>query len=157
MERMIRMKSNTRTLNYVALGLIIVSLALLFVPYWHYGEGETASVNAYVWFPGDCKALESYLSKAVTGSFSINSVVWAPALMMLLGVVAAVVCLIKPDGLFSLIASIPFAALGIFGFAGVEALRLGSLWWLQLIVCVALLATDVGLILSKTGSGASVQ
>ena len=49
-----------------------------------------------------------------------------------------------------------FQVLGSTG-SGVEALRLGSLWWLQLIVCVALLATDVGLILSKTGSGASVQ
>ena len=146
-----------RFYNYLALGLVALSLALMFTPYWCYDKGKTASIYQYVWFPGDCKALESYLSKAVTGSFSINSVVWAPALMMLLGVVAAVVCLIKPDGLFSLIASIPFAALGIFGFAGVEALRLGSLWWLQLIVCFALLATDVGLILSKTGSGASVQ
>ena len=49
-----------------------------------------------------------------------------------------------------------FQVVGSTG-SGVEALRLGSLWWLQLIVCVALLATDVGLILSKTGSDASVQ
>ena len=146
-----------RFYNYLALGLVALSLALMFTPYWCYDKGKTASIYQYVWFPGDYKPLETYLSQTAVSGFNINDVVRAPALMMLLGVGAAVVCLIKPDGLFSLIASIPFAALGIFGFAGVEALRLGSLWWLQLIVCVALLATDVGLILSKTGSGASVQ
>lgn len=138
-----------RFYNYLALGLVALSLALMFTPYWCYDKGKTASIYQYVWFPGDYKPLETYLSQTAVSGFNINDVVRAPALMLLFGVAAMVVCLIKADDLFSLIPVIPYALLGIVGFSSVEVMRLGGLWCLQQLLCFTLLAVCMALILRK--------
>ena len=80
----------------------------------------------------------------------INQVVRTQAFMFPLGYVGLVLCLIKADKAWSMIATIPFGVLGIIGYLSCEALQLGSAWWVLLALCIAIVVVDVvGLIASK--------
>ena len=54
-----------------ALAMLLV-LVLLFTPFWRF-DGQSASINAYVWNPGDQKALETYQSRFTGEVFARNT------------------------------------------------------------------------------------
>jgi len=54
--------NRTSACNLICALLMIILLVLHFAPFWTYGEnGETASIQGYVWFPTDHGALEKYI------------------------------------------------------------------------------------------------
>lgn len=115
--------------NYLSALVMAVIVVMLFTPFWHFGEGEAAqavSINSYVWFPSDNTQVESYFQEALGEKPDINSVIVAPILLLVFGVLGALVCIMKADQ--------PFAA--IFpAFAPCGARRNGWLclgngsWW----------------------------
>lgn len=50
---------------------------------------------------------------------------------------------------WQMIATIPFGLLGVIGFLSSDALRLGSTWWLMLILCIGIAAVDIWELASK--------
>ena len=135
--------------NFVVAALVLVVSAMMFLPFWHYNDASS-SINGYVWMPSDQTGLEVYLSDALGYKVDINQVVRTQAFMFTLGYVGLVLCLIKADKAWSMIATIPFGVLGIIGYLSCEALQLGSAWWVLLALCIAIVVVDVvGLIASK--------
>lgn len=135
--------------NYVVAALVLVVSAMMFLPFWHYNDASS-SINGYVWMPSDQMGLEAYLSDELGYKVDINQVVRTQAFMFPLGYVVLVLCLIKADKAWSMIATIPFGVLGIIGYLSCEALQLGSAWWVLLALCIAIVVVDVvGLIASK--------
>lgn len=135
--------------NFVVAALVLAVSVMMFLPFWHYND-TSSSINGYVWMPSDQTGLEAYLSDELGYKVDINQVVCTQAFMFPLGYVGLVLCLIKADKAWSMIATIPFGVLGIIGYLSCEALQLGSAWWVLLALCIAIIVVDVvGLIASK--------
>ena len=133
--------------NYVCAALTLILMVCMFVPFWTVAEtGETYSIGTYVGFPQDNPELLSYLETSVGESYSINSVVIAPAMIIALGAVGVLLCLIKNK--LAVCAAVPAVtgAIGVWGYLSQTALQLGAGWALHLILCVALLVAGVATI-----------
>lgn len=142
------MEGRTKVFNYVCAGLTLILLMLQFTPFWNY-NGQSASINGYVWLnPGDTE-IASWFTSQLGTSVNINSVVISSVLVLLLGAAGAVLCVMKSH--INLMALLPAAAslCGIYAFALKPVFRLGSTWIIQLVLCIAILAVSILTIVSS--------
>ena len=139
--------NRTSGLNYACAAVMLLMVVLLFVPFWNTGE-QTVSINSYVWMPSGQTKLEAYFADALGEKVDINSVVTAPVLLLVLGVLGAALSIFKGQSAFGSLLGIPFGIVGIWGYATCPVLRLGSLWGLHLALCIAALALSVGALVS---------
>jgi len=130
--------------NFVCAALALALMICQFVPFWTVAEtGTTYSIGTYVGFPQDNPELLSYLETSVGESYNINSIVFAPVMIMALGAVSVILCLIKNKVAACALVPAAVGAIGIWGYLSQTALKLGSGWALHLILCIALLALGV--------------
>ena len=123
--------------------LMVILLVLQFTPFWQYGEaGESCSIGEYVWFPSDCKDLETWLSAQVE-DHDLNSFVSMPILVLVLSAVGAVFCLVKPEKGWTPILPTACGLVGAIAYLTTGALRLGAGWTWHLLICIALLALGI--------------
>ena len=139
-----------KTVNLIAAILVLTVSVMMFLPFWHW-DGQSASINGYVWMPSEHTTLEKYLSDTLGYKTNVNEIVRMPALMFLLGWVGVALCLIKMDSAWQMLCTIPFGIFGIIGFFSCDALRLGSAWQLMLILCFAIVILDLIGLLSFRG------
>jgi len=121
--------------------LMLVLLAMQFLPYWTYGEEGTlqASIGQYVWFPGEYKELDTHLGEQLGKGYDITQMVTGPILVLVLSAVGAVLCLVKAGARATALLPMGCGAAGIVTYACTAALRLGSLWWVHLLLAAAIL------------------
>lgn len=139
-ERNFFMERSTKKIKQCNLLCALLILGLLvcqFLPFWN-----GVSIQKYVWFPSDNEAVGGIISEATGREFSVNDVVLMPVLVLLSGAVGIVLCLWKPEEIFSSIAGIICAVSGIWGYLAEPAFRLGSLWVLHFILCLLILAVS---------------
>lgn len=134
--------SRLRTFNLIVAVLIVVLNILTFLPFWRCG-GESVSINGYVWTPTEHSSLETAMAEELGEKIDINEIVRMPALMVLPGWIGLALCLIKSDSPLQMIATLPFGVLGLIGYLGCDALRLGSFWWLMAALSAAVIAVDL--------------
>jgi len=139
---------------YAAALLMILVFVMMFMPFWHFTSTEKVkqadgtrvevevendiSMNSYVWFPEDNKALRNEL-KTLTESkkaIDVTSTVLQPILMFVLSIVGAGLCVIKPTGKITPVLPILLGIAGIWCFAAQPIYRLGSLWVPMLVCCI---------------------
>lgn len=134
--------SRTKTVHYVCAALLLILLVMQFTPFWSIDSGSV-SIGGYIWFPSDHTDLTSHLQDTLGADFTINNILAPCLLMLVLSAVGAVMSVIKAA---TVIPSLLSAACGVSGFIGfltTPALRLGTMWWFQLILCVAQIACGV--------------
>ncbi len=139
-----KIKSNKAAMcMLISAVLMVILLVLQFTPFWHHGEaGESCSISSYVWFPGDQKALETWLGSQAA-DHDLNSFVGMPILILALSAAGAVICLIKPDKGATPLLSTACGLAGMIGYLTTPALKLGTGWAWHLLICIALLALGV--------------
>ena len=133
--------SKVRIGNIACIVITLVLMVCQFMPFWAVPDsGETASISAYVGFPGEQQAVGSYLEAETGEGFNINHVVIGPVTIIALGAVGIALCLFRSANAFC--ALIPAAAgcVGAWGYITQTALQLGSGWGLHLALCVLLIA-----------------
>lgn len=124
--------------------LALLLLILQFTPFWTPGEGAApVSIGGFVWFPTEHAEMNSYIQQAADPDFQINDIVFPAVLMLLLSAVSMVLGVLKRDELWVSIFPIACGAAGLWGFLSQPALRLGSTWVLQLVLCIAMLALGI--------------
>lgn len=140
--------SRLRVTNIIVAVLILAVCLMMFMPFWHYDE-ESVSINGYVWFPTEHSSLETYLEGELGYKTEINQIIRMPIIMFVTGWIGIFLCFFKLSGAWQMICSLPFGVCGFIGFITCGALRLGNLWWLMMLLCIAVVLVDiVGLILS---------
>ena len=133
-------KISAKALNTISALLMIVMLACQFIPYWHFGEGESLSVQGYVWFPTKHPALSEELQPLVD-KYPCNQATLACLPVMLLCLLGVWLCLRKADK--PKMGMLPFLT-GLAGLAlylSSPVMQAGTLYWLH----VAVLALLMGL------------
>lgn len=142
------MEGRTKVFNYVCAALTLILLVLQFTPFWNY-NGQSASINGYVWMNPQDTEIASWFTSQLGTSVNVNSVVISSVLVLLLGAAGAVLCVMKSH--INLMALLPAAAslCGIYAFALKPVFRLGSTWIIQLILCIAILAISILTIVSS--------
>lgn len=133
-------------MNLLSAVLMLFLAVLQFTPYWQF-NGQSSSINGYVWFPLDHTDLVNYLTENV-GAFDTNGVVWMPILTLLLAL-AGIICCIKWDDLPICTAiAVVFGLVGLIGYSSIDIYGISSLCGLHLVLCVlALIAGAIGTIL----------
>lgn len=131
-----------RTINLAVAILIVVINILTFIPFWHCG-GESVSINGYVWMPTEHSSLETAMSEELGEKVNINDIVRMPALMVLPGWIGLALCLLQSGNPLQMIATIPFGVMGLIGYLGCDALRLGSFWWLMAALSATVIVLDL--------------
>lgn len=139
---------------YACALLMILVFVMLFLPFWHFTTTEKVkqadgtrvevevendiSINSYVWFPEDNKALRNELKTLTESKKAINvtETVTQPILMLVLSFVGTGLCLIKPKAKITPVLPILLGAAGIWCFAAEPIYRFGSHWVPLLVCCV---------------------
>ncbi len=134
--------SRLRTFNLIVAVLIVVLNVLTFLPFWHCG-GESVSISSYVWMPTEHSSLETAMAEELGEKVNVNEIVRMPALMVLPGWIGLALCLIKSDTPLQSIATLPFGVMGLIGYLGCDALRLGSFYWLMAALSAAVIVVDL--------------
>lgn len=132
-----------RACNVVCAALMLALLVLQFLPFWSYETEEgarSASIQSYIWFPGDMTDLEASLAEA-TGdeAFSVNAILGMPIVVLLAGAAGVVLCLIKSGSPLASLLPLACGAAGVYGFLAKPAFRLGESWGVQLALSAAVL------------------
>ena len=143
--------NQTAALMLMCAVLMAILLVLQFTPFWHYGEaGESASISGYVWFPDDYKALDSWLGEQAEGH-DLNSFVGTPILLMVLSVLGAVVCLVKPEKSLTALMPTVCGAAVLIAYLTTPVLRLGAGWTWHLLIGTLLLALGIYGLMQRFG------
>ena len=131
----------SRIFNFVSVLLMGILLVLQFMPFWS-GDGATAAIQGYVWFPSG-HPIEPYLMGQLGESFAVNSIVLMPILVLVLGVAGIVLCIWKSDVSFMALIPLACGLVGIWGYLSQPAFQLGANWVLHLFVCIGMLASAI--------------
>ena len=142
-------------INIVCAVLLILLLVLQFTPFWHYGDEEpqSASIQEFVWFPSDNKALSTYIEDQLGVDFAVDEMVVMPVVVLVSGLAGAIVCILKSRASAAAILPAIAGLSGVIGYLSTPALQLGSLWILHLAVCVVLLVLSLVLLISWIATG----
>ena len=144
--------------NVLAALLMVLVMALMFLPYFDYGTEAapaTASIHDYLWFPNAAPKLATWMKKALDTKVAvkINVVVVEPLLMIFTGVLGFFFCMLKADRRIPSLFPIAFGVLGILAFGFSEFWKIGMLCslflWLSVAVLVLGIASIVILTLDK--------
>lgn len=131
---------NTRTLSWIMVALLAVFLLAQGLPYFTYGEGETASIFGYLAMPSDYPALESHLAAGL-GSFEANDIVGVCIPLQLVALVLLVLVIKFKDNPVLMGICAGWGVWGIIGYLANAALGLGG--WVRSLYLVLFIASAV--------------
>lgn len=134
-------------IQWICVLIMLVMVGLLCVPYWHY-DGQSTSVNGYIWFPSSKTALNLYFEAELGRTVFINDEIITPILLSFLGIVGLVLKIMFKDTPLAAMVAILFGAAGIYGYLASDVLKLGTMWGTHFAMCIAALVLGlVGVIL----------
>ena len=142
-----KVSTQSKILSFVTAAVLVVLVVLLFTPFWSWTVKEktgVASVNDYVWFPGDQKDLVKWFQAETGAKPVINDIVLCPILMLIAGVVGAVLLVLKPGSKIVPVLPVVAGVSAVVGFLTTAELQLGANWWLQ--VAVGAIAAILGIV-----------
>ena len=135
-------KPSAKALNIISALLMVVLLACQFMPYWRFGEGETLSIQGYVWFPTKHPALTEELLPLVE-KFPCNQAVMACIPVMILCLLGVWFCLSKSGKPLIGLLPVLTGAVGLLMYLTSPVMRAGMLCWLHVAVLALLLVTGI--------------
>lgn len=120
--------------------VMVIFLLAQGLPYYHYGEGASTSLFAYIAMPGDYPALESHLAGLVEG-YSINGIVGICILLQVMAIAGMILIWRYKDNLAVMTLTGATGLTGLIGYSTNAALRLGGnvrilYYWLFAIMLV---------------------
>lgn len=141
--------NKTKLCNLVCVALMVILLVLQFTPFWHYGAGTeeagSVSISQLMWTPDDCKACIKEIQASIKG-FGADQLLYVVSGVLVFSLGGILMCYVKRErawtGLFPTMVGIS----GTIGYLKYDALQMGSLWVLHLLLSVALLAGGVYLL-----------
>lgn len=128
--------------NVICAVLMLCLLILQFTPFWSY-NGKTASISGYVWMPNDHSDLTSWFSAQLGSTVEIENVINVPILLLVLGAAGVIFCLAKSRSPIAALLPAACGIVGIYGCIAKPVFRLGTNWWIYLLLCIAMLAVAV--------------
>lgn len=134
--------NRVKLIQWICVLIMLVLVGLLCAPYWHY-DGQSTSVNGYVWFPSDKVALNAYFEAELGRIVFINDEITTPILLSFLGILGLVLKILCTDAPYPSMIAIPFGVIGICGYLSSDVLKLGTTWEVHLILCIAALVLGV--------------
>ena len=136
---------STEHVNILSMVVMLILVILQFTSYWSF-DGQTSSINGYVWFPSSHTELVSYL-EANVGTVEINDVIVMPIWTLLLATVGIICCIAYNSIPVTSAVSVVFGIIGLWGYLSCPVFRLSSFWGLHIVLCIAaILIGIVGII-----------
>lgn len=125
---------------FVCAVLLLALVVCQFMPFW-IAEEESASIQAYVWFPQENKDVGNMLTKAV--DVNLNDLVLMPIIVLVSGVVGAIFCAAMQKKVWAAICPLACGIAGIYGYLTQPAFQLGSMWIVHLLLSIVILLLGI--------------
>lgn len=132
--------------NTVCAVLMLLLFVCQLMPFWS-AEGESASIQGYIWFCQHYNGLSSFF-KAEAG-VTVNDMVLMPVIVVVSSLLGAFLCLWKSKRAWTAICPVICGIAGIVGYLSQPVFRMGNLWWLHLLVSIAVLISAVGIVVCR--------
>ena len=148
------LKNHVKVFNLAAIVLVVVLVALQFVPFWSYQKEEkvdgvettveaTASIAKYVWLPFECRELTKDFGEALDiAKPKVNDFITEAALVLVLGVVSVIMILIFKNE-WMIFFPLATGIIGILQFLTQKVRQMGNMWYISLALSVVLVAVSV--------------
>lgn len=123
------MKKTETYLNicaWLCAGLMLVLLVLQFLPYWS-GNGDSTSVNGYVWRITEHTGLQEWFAGQIPG-YDILQTIAMPILQLVLAALGVLIFLVKRSEWAAALFAGACGIVGIWGNLTGPEFQLGSLW-----------------------------
>lgn len=136
--------------NAVCVLLLAVLLVLQFTPFWEL-DGQQISIGSYIWFPTEHSDLTGYIQEeTVNPDYRIDSLVLPSIVQLVIPAAGIFLFLYNREGIFVQICAAVSGLVGIWSFLCKPAFRLGTIWYVHLILVILLLiAGIVSLVIRK--------
>lgn len=144
----LHVEKNVKLCSRICAVLMLAVILCQFLPWWHYGEGQSASIAAYVWFPTNMPDLNTHLT-GLDETHYINNLAFYSVITMLGCAGGIILCLLKPAS--ALRCLIP-GAVGLFGLVQLlqhPVLREGYGWLLLALNLLLILVGGAALALRR--------
>ena len=149
---MLSAEKRIKCCNRIAALLMAVLLVGQFVPYWQYGEGLSASINGYVWFPTEHQGLTEELNPLVE-KYPCNQAALVAIPVLLLSALGVLLCLFRSDRPMTSLLPVMAGGYGLIGYLCSPVMRAGGLWWAHGIAFALLLALGLTALGQKERQG----
>ncbi len=133
----------SKKLNFLGMGLMIITIIVMFVvPFWKY-EGTQVSMITYMCFPIDYVALDQWFYSTFGIAHSTNYLVTVILLVFVPYFITCVLYVTKSEN--GVVALIPFLAsiCGIVGYSIVPAYSIGMNLWIYYVLCAVVGAVSL--------------
>lgn len=138
---------NIKVLNLVSIVLALVTIALMFVPFWSFGEGEeagTATISQFIWTPSSYKPLQKLLQAEYdVKELNLNTPALSVAACLFFSVFSIISLLRDFNGFKGCASSLLLGFFNIWGFLRVPMLHMNPLWIAFPIIGVVLIGINI--------------
>ena len=131
-------KNTTKIENIIGIVLMVVIVALQFIPCWTAGD-ESVSIAALTWFPKKHTAISGYLARQIEGFFLLDFALPA-VLTFVFALIGIVTAIRNPKSHMVAIFPIISALSGLFSTLLNPVVMISSVWIPYMIVCILMLA-----------------
>jgi len=145
------MTMKAKTVQYCNILCAFLMLALVicqFLPFWS-ANGDAASLQEYTWWPERHTALTDWFKTNISSDFRVNDIVMPTLLMLIFGCLGSVMCLIKSKSCLPVLPALICGISGIWGYLAKPAYQLGSLWFVHLMLAIAIVLICIPLLISS--------
>lgn len=139
-----------RACNIVSAVTLLLIAVYQFLPFWYNGD-VVASIQDYIWFPKDHKALNSYFKELTANpAFRVNDITLMPVIMIAGSILGVIFCALKSSSVMPAVFPAVCGIVGIVGYLTSPVFQAFEYWWMHVALCaemvlVAALTFYVGL------------
>lgn len=139
---------NPITLNIISILLALLTIALMFVPFWSFTDDEetiTTSISEFIWRPSNDKALQKHIKSEleIKGDLNLNTPALTVAASLFFSVFSIISVLKSLKGTGGSAACMVLGFFNVWGFLRVPMLHMNAWWWIFPVIGAALIVLNV--------------
>ena len=133
---------NVKIFNWACIALIAVILVLQFIPYWNV-DGETFSIQGYIWNEPTNRVLSNYIKSFVGMDYKVGDLALTAGAHMVVSIWVAFLVLRRSTSNLTAYLSIITGVIGTIGMITEPAFQINPLWIALLVLNIVLVAVAV--------------
>lgn len=139
---------NPITVNIISIVLALLTIVLMFVPFWSFTDDEetiTTSISEFIWTPSNDKALQKHLKSTfeIKGDLNLNTPALTIAACLFFAVFSIYSVLRNLNGTKGAASCVVLGFFNVWGFLRVPMLHMNAWWWIYPVIGAVLIVLNV--------------
>ena len=139
---------NPIIVNIISIVLALLTIALMFVPFWTFADGEetiSASLTDLIWTPSNDKDIQKAIKKEleIKGDLNLNTPALTVAASLFFAAFSIFSVLKNLKGTGGSTACLVLGFFNVWGYLRVPMLHMNSWWWAYVVIGAILLVLNI--------------